>query len=207
MTKALLFFVCASVMFALVPLAAAQPPADLQLKCDADGLFFQWRAVKKAQHYRYRLVADGERLINSRTKKTSIHLGAGIPGQTYKARVRVKVKGGLSKWASVETKCSAASAPAVAVSITGIGRDRAKFEWNWKRLPASTAEIAFIMRPEVYNGCGGFNSGIWPPTSDGKETKFYHPLCPDTNYYWGFWILHKSSIIETLDEGLFRTLP
>ncbi len=199
--------------------AAPPPPADLQLKCDAGGLFFQWRAVKKAQHYRYRLVADGERLINSRTKNTSIHLGAGDPGQEYTARVRVKRKGKLSKWSSVKTQCPAAApipshtatpfpAPLVEVTITNIGRDRANIEWNWKRLPASTVEVVFIMRPEVYEDfCAGMNDGIWPPRSEGKEKRYYVHMCPDTSYYWAFMIAHKSGIVETLKEGLFRTLP
>ncbi|MCY3796801.1 MAG: hypothetical protein OXG84_03265 [Chloroflexi bacterium] len=224
MTKALLFFVCASVMFALVPLAAAQPPpADLQLKCDADGLFFQWRAVKKAQHYRYRLVADGERLINSRTKKTSIHLGTGDPGQEYTARVRVKRNGKLSKWSSVKTQCPAAAPildPSATFTINDIGRhpkycdyanicDYASVEWSWKHLPASTAFVVILMRPaeDYYHSCGRVFSRTYRLPSEGKDAKVYYSLCPDTSYYWAFALQDTSGRIKFLEEARFRTLP
>lgn len=187
------------------------PPKDPQLKCDAGGLFFQWRAVKGAKHYRYRLVADSQRRVNDRTKKTSVDLGAGEPGQTYTAKVRVKRKDGLSKWANVTAKCPAAAPipdPSVEFTINHIYGDSAHLEWSWKHLPASTRRVVILMRPKVKDGlCGWLHSGEFSLPSEGEHAEKFYPLCSDTDYYWAFAIEDTSGEIKFLKEEYFRTPP
>ena len=211
MTKVKLFAICLALLFALVPLVSAQaPPADLQLKCDADGLFFQWRAVEGAKHYRYRLInEDGKRVLQARTTKTSVILGAGQPGENYTAKVRVKTKGSISKWANATVKCPAPPpTPTVTVAINQIYSDRADIEWSWKDLPASTLDVAILMRAKDTRGCGLTHSKtIWPkpPPLEGEDSANYHPLCPDTEYYWAF--VTRGRVLKWLKEVYFRTLP
>lgn len=188
------------------------PPADLQLKCDSTGLFFQWRAVEKAKHYRYRLIdEDGKRLLQARSSETSVHLGAGQPGENYTAKVRVKTKGSMSKWASATVKCPPLPGPTVTLTINQIYSDRADLEWSWKNLPASTLDVAILMRPKDTGGGCYWNHSrtIWPqpPPLEGKDAAKYHPLCSDTEYYWAFVTHDASGILKWLKEEYFRTLP
>ncbi|MCY3916752.1 MAG: fibronectin type III domain-containing protein [Chloroflexi bacterium] len=206
---------CLALFFGLVPLAYSQPPppADPQLKCDSSGLFLQWRAVEKARHYRYRLIdEDGKRLLQARTTNTSVNLGAGQPGENYTAKVRVKTKGSISKWASATVKCPAPPpAPAVTLTINQIYSDRADLEWTWKHLPASTVDVAILMRPKDTDGnCSWIHSRtIWPqpPPLEGKDAAKYYPVCSDTEYYWAFVIADASGILTWLKEEYFRTPP
>ena len=211
MIRAASLAICFALLFALVPLVLAQaPPADLQLKCDSDGLFFQWSAVEKAKHYRYRLIDEnGKRVLQARTTNTSANLGAGQPGENYTARVRVKTKGSISNWANATVKCPPPG-PTVTLTIHQIYSDRADLEWSWKNLPASTLDVAILMRPKDTSNCGWNHSKtIWrkPPPSEGKDSANYHPLCPDTEYYWAFVTYDSSGTLKWLKEQYIRTLP
>ncbi len=208
MTRIRLFSICVLAMFALVPQVAGQaPPRKLQLKCDRNGLFFQWRAVERAQHYRYQLIAeDGERLIRSRTKETSVDLGAGEPGQTYTARVRVKRKNNLSKWASVTAKCPAAApAPSISFDFYYISRDAVIFDFSWKNLPAAARSIYIRVSPED-NDCD-HRMEHYLAFEAGERNFNYAGLCPNTSHHVEFIIVDKSGYVHLLKEVHFRTLP
>ena len=185
------------------------PPADLQLKCDSDGLFFQWRAVESAKHYRYRLIGEnGKRLLQARTTETSVHLGAGDAGQNYTAKVRVKLKNSISKWTSAQAKCPA-PVPEVSFTFTvsKVTRDSAVIDWSYQNMPASTREAYISMYPEVDDTCDGHSEGLGKPFEADTWASRYFWLCPDTSYYWAFRIVNNMGYINTLGETLFRTLP
>lgn len=195
-------------MFALIPLVAGQaPPADPQLKCDAGSLFLQWRAVERAKHYRYQLIAeDGERLIRSRTKETSVDLGAGEPGQTYTARVRVKRKNSLSKWASATAKCPApAQPPSISFDFYYISRDAVIFDFSWKNLPAAARSIYIRVSPED-NDCD-HRMEHYRAFEAGERNFNYTGWCPNTSHHVEFIIVDKSGYVHLLKKEHFRTLP
>ncbi len=187
---------------------ASPPPKGLQLKCDGNGLFFQWRPDEKAKHYRYQLIAeDGERLIRSRTKETSVDLGAGEPGQTYTARVRVKRKNSLSKWASATAKCPApAQPPSISFDFYYISRDAVNFDFSWQRLPAAARSIYIRVSPEDDDNCDG-PMEHYRAFEAGERNFYYSGLCPNTSHHVEFIIVDKSGYVQLLKKEHFRTLP
>ncbi len=210
MTRIRLFSIFVLAMFALVPQVAGQapPPRKLQLKCDGNGLFFQWRADEKAKHYRYQLIAeDGERLIRSRTKETSVDLGAGEPGQTYTARVRVKRKNSLSKWASATAKCPApAQSPSISFDFYYISRDTVIFDFSWQHLPAAARSIYIRVRPEDDDNCDE-RMEHYLAFEAGERNFNYSGWCPNTTHHVEFIIVDKSGYVHLLKKEHFRTLP
>lgn len=185
------------------------PPADPQLKCDASGLFFQWRAVEGAKHYRYRLIGEnGKRLLQARTADTSASLGAGDAGQNYTAKVRVKVKNGISSWASAQAKCPAPS-PDVSFTFTvsRLTHESAVIDWSYQNMPAATIEAFISMYPETDDTCDGHSETLGKPFEADKWASRYYYLCPDTSYYWAFRIVNGLGYLEMLGQTLFRTLP
>ena len=173
-------------------------------------MFFQWRAVEGAKHYRYRLIdEDGKRLLQARTTETSVHLGAGDAGQNYTAKVRVKLKNSISKWTSAKAKCPA-QAPAISFtfSVSKVTNESAVIDWSYQNMPASTHEVFISMYPEIDDTCDGHSESFGRPgfLADTWSSRYYY-LCPDTSYYWAFRIVNERYYIETLGETLFRTLP
>ena len=209
---------CSDVCACVAGFEPSPPPQDLQLKCDAGGLFFQWRAVAGAKHYRYRLIAEnGKRLLQSRSTETSVHLGAGDPGRNYTARVRVKTKGDISEWASVTVKCPAPApvpahsptpppAPLVSISFFYIGRDTVIFDWNWKRLPAAAKWIYISIRPDDDENCDG-RTEQYHALEEGKGSFSYASLCPDTSHHVEFAVEDKAGYLSFIKKERFRTLP
>ena len=185
------------------------PPADLQLKCDSDGLFFQWRAVEGAKHYRYRLIdEDGKRLLQARTTKTSVNLGAGQPGENYTAKVRVKTKGSISKWANATVKCPAA-APAQLPSVSIVVENHrwlgdVVIKLEWKNLPESTLETLVFVKPLDNDNCGSDGWTLYP-RNEGRAEHYFQDFCPDTDYYVEFLYMDENAYIHYLEEVRFRT--
>ena len=179
------------------------------MKCDAGGLFFQWRPVEGAAHYRYRLLSKGERILQSRTSNTSVHLGAGNSGQRYTARVRAKTDSGISKWASVKAKCPKATptpAPSVSFSISYLSRDIVIFDWSWKRLPADTKWIYIAIRADDDKDCDA-SIELFHPFEEGEGHKSYQGLCPNTDHHLEFATVDNLGYFRSIKKEHFRTLP
>lgn len=150
---------------------------------------------------------DGERLIRSRTKETSVDLGAGEPGQTYTARVRVKRKNSLSKWASATAKCPVpVQPPLISFDFYYISRDAVIFDFSWQRLPAAARLIYIRVRAEDDNDCDG-RTEHYRAFEAGERNFNYSGLCPNTSHHVEFIIVDKSGYVHLLKKEHFRTLP
>lgn len=223
MIRAGLFLICFVLTFALVPLVSsqAQParPQDLQLTCDVDNarLLFQWGAVEGAQHYKHRLYIRGKRMLQGRTTETSVRLLLGAPEQKYTTKVRVKVNGRMSKWATVKTKCPPARERTVSFDFVSITRDTATVDIKWKGLPAYPVAKVYITAfpTENYRDCNYTRRvADSPGASNWSERFVFDGLCPDNGYMLELVVKHEELSDDPTDPyyyGLkreeFRTLP